>query len=310
MRLCLSIVCCPVLLSHSAQLTSRPEGALMTDGFGRRLAVPVLNQHLIVPDCPDSPATTVTREVSGGSAGFTLVELLVVIAILGSLVSLLLPAVQAARESARSAQCRNNLRQVGLAVQMFADANRGLMPYHVGEGDMVDKRESAMYQLLPFCEHNEAIFRCPSDQGTADDSTPMWETFGSSYKLEGRALSSPALPERDVLDPKSGKMKKKKAKEAVLRRMNQHVVGVDAKKQVASGNEKAGTSYIQLARDLVEPWKVGEAKGHPLRGVYVTLPYHPTHMNVVFVGGNVESFATKEEWELFRGKLPGDKDDD
>lgn len=56
--------------------------------------------------------------------GFTLIELLVVIAIVAILIAILLPAVQAAREAARRSACRNNLKQIGVALHNYHDSNR------------------------------------------------------------------------------------------------------------------------------------------------------------------------------------------
>ena len=72
--------------------------------------------------------STTFRRTADVRVGFTLVELLVVIAIIGILVALLLPAVQQARESARTLQCKNNLRQIGLGMLNYESARRSFPP--------------------------------------------------------------------------------------------------------------------------------------------------------------------------------------
>ncbi|MGV3608661.1 MAG: DUF1559 domain-containing protein [Planctomycetaceae bacterium] len=133
--------------------------------------------------------------------GFTLVELLVVIAIIGTLVSLLLPAVQQARESARRMSCGNNIRQIALSLQMYHDTHNAF-PINYGGNQTYATTctgRSWMIGILPFIEktslydqidkdgftdlrtgsNNEAVsqqviktFMCPSDglnQGGAMD---------------------------------------------------------------------------------------------------------------------------------------------
>ncbi len=84
------------------------------------------------------------------SAGFTLIELLVVIAIIAILVALLLPAVQQAREAARRSSCKNNLKQLGLALHNYHDTHN-VFPYReMGSGTV--SRLSGKVNLLPFLE--------------------------------------------------------------------------------------------------------------------------------------------------------------
>jgi prepilin-type N-terminal cleavage/methylation domain-containing protein/prepilin-type processing-associated H-X9-DG protein len=89
----------------------------------------------------------------------TLVELLVVIAIIGVLVAMLLPAVQVARSAARAASCKNNMRQIGLAILQFCDTHKGQFP----EWDHAGTNKSWIYTVAGHLESVDEIRLCPDD---------------------------------------------------------------------------------------------------------------------------------------------------
>ncbi|MFO0912631.1 MAG: DUF1559 domain-containing protein [Pirellulales bacterium] len=108
---------------------------------------------------------------------FSLVELLVVIAIIAALVSLLLPAVQSARAAARSTTCKNNIRQIGLAMVQYCDLHDGEFPTYAH--NIKNASESWLWQLQPFLEEVDEIRICPEDpKGPA-----RLETESTSYVI-------------------------------------------------------------------------------------------------------------------------------
>ncbi|MFQ6131854.1 MAG: DUF1559 domain-containing protein [Armatimonadota bacterium] len=138
------------------------------------------------------------REHAGG---FTLIELLVVIAIIAILAAIIYPVFARAREKARAARCLSNLRQIGMAFQLYADDYDGRFPYGV---DPVDVQCPYIWNLYPqwqvlipdmpyyfdivqpYCRSRE-LFRCPSDHGFDDleIASAHLPTHPSSYEKWG-----------------------------------------------------------------------------------------------------------------------------
>jgi prepilin-type N-terminal cleavage/methylation domain-containing protein/prepilin-type processing-associated H-X9-DG protein len=147
--------------------------------------------------------------------GFTLIELLVVIAIIAVLIALLLPAVQSARESARKTQCKNNLKQLALAMHNYSDTYAGvLLCYRIDDSRFVanaaafpsvgqsrfwfgnvnydepnplKQLDFTQSPMAPYMETNRAAFQCP-DFTESQVDTVRFGKMASGYGFNGRYL--------------------------------------------------------------------------------------------------------------------------
>jgi prepilin-type N-terminal cleavage/methylation domain-containing protein/prepilin-type processing-associated H-X9-DG protein len=131
--------------------------------------------------------------------GFTLIELLVVIAIIAVLIALLLPAVQQAREAARRTQCKNNLKQLGLAVHNYHDTHRAFPPGQI-RINFPDKPKvrgwSLFVQLLPQFEQGPLYARWDFADPLANANGGL--SANTAHVLPMLLCPSDAIPQNPV----------------------------------------------------------------------------------------------------------------
>jgi prepilin-type N-terminal cleavage/methylation domain-containing protein/prepilin-type processing-associated H-X9-DG protein len=168
---------------------------------------------------------TVIRTRNGSAVGFTLVELLVVIGIIAVLISILLPALNRARDKARAVQCASNERQLFMFCLMFAQDNKGHLPRASwasnvwapgqnyidemncwGQGGngvdgrgIVDVEHGALWRYLPGIEARKNIILCPGDNGEQ-------VRYGSIVQVQGERNFSYSFHAytQDRTDPEMG----------------------------------------------------------------------------------------------------------
>ncbi|EIQ00770.1 prepilin-type N-terminal cleavage/methylation domain-containing protein [Opitutaceae bacterium TAV1] len=229
------------------------------------------------PSCLPVPAAP-ARRPRIYRCGFTLIELLAVIAIIGLLAAIIIPVTGRVRDTARAAQCRSNLRQIGGLFHLFAQDNRDDLPYRITAA--TEGAHSWDYQLLPYTRPvsgtaNEikarlenkippGIFACPSSRRLSRAIVHL-----SSYSANGTLL-------------RQGGQAKPRARLNLIAEPSRTYL-------VADGNQRAFVHH-QKTEYFAEEENAGD-------GVTVTARHPKGHVNMLYADGSVRSLDPEAiEW--------------
>ena len=142
-----------------------------------------------------------TPPASGHVRPFTLIELLVVIAIIAILAAMLLPALNRARETAKTSSCRNNLKQMGTFILLYADSHDGRLIRYMPNGGLWTKTNRGELFLAGTIDKAMAakLLKCPSDPepfANAGDTSMVKSSYGLNALIGGKRQSFTAHPSR------------------------------------------------------------------------------------------------------------------